>query len=68
MRTWRQDIRPFATVTEDGAGGAKSAEARLAEIQALRQTDKKRYWSPDVQAEELRLIEMLERNKARATA
>jgi hypothetical protein len=68
MRTWRQDIRPFATVTEDGAGGAKSAEARLAEIQALRQTDKKRYWSPDIQAEELRLIEMLERNKARATA
>jgi hypothetical protein len=58
---WRRDIRPFATVTEDGAGSAKSAEARLAELRALRKTDPRKYNSDAVQQEELRLIDSLQK-------
>jgi hypothetical protein len=65
---WRKDIRPFATVTEDGAGSAKSAEARLEEIRALRKTDNKKYLSNEIQTEELRLIESLMKDKAQAQA
>lgn len=59
MMAWRQDIRPFATVTEDGAGSAKTAEARLQEIRDLRKSDPRRYRSDAIQKEELGLIDSL---------
>lgn len=72
LMAWRRDIQPFATVTEDGAGSAKTAEARLEEIKGLmlseKQADKQKYWSDAIQAEERTLMESLQRDKARAHA
>jgi hypothetical protein len=44
--------------------GATNIEARLAEIRALRRTDEKRYWSNDIQAEELALLRARTSTKA----
>jgi hypothetical protein len=46
------------------APGAVNIEARLAEIRALRRTDEKRYWSNDIQAEELALLRARTSTKA----
>ena len=51
-----QDINPAATVVEDGAGTIKTVEQELGDIQKLRSTEPKKYWSADVQARELELI------------
>lgn len=66
MRWMFGRLDPIMTVTEDGAGGAKAVETELAEIQALRKTDHKKYWSDSVQARELELITALEKNRAKA--
>ena len=64
----RADSRPFATLTEDGQGNAQSAQNRLDEIQKLRQTEPRKYWSDEVQAEELKLINSLQKDRARQRA
>lgn len=50
---------PHATTTEDGTGDVKTSKARLEEIKKMRSADRKRYDSPEIQAEELELIEAL---------
>jgi hypothetical protein len=61
------EVSPTATVVEDGMG-VKGAQARLAEIQKLRSTDKHAYWSDPIQKEEADLIAALEKEKLRARA
>lgn len=51
-----QEINPIATVTEDGGTSVKSIEKELEEIKALRQADKRKYYSDAVQARELELL------------
>ncbi|HEV8646687.1 MAG TPA: hypothetical protein VGR01_14080, partial [Burkholderiales bacterium] len=57
---------PMMSVVEDaGAGGVAAGETRLRDLKALRQTDPKRYWSKEVQDEELRLIGAIQKSKNR---
>jgi hypothetical protein len=60
------EVNPAATVTEDGDMSGKSIEDELAEIKALRKTDRKKYDSDAVQTRERELIEASERIRAKA--
>jgi hypothetical protein len=60
------DVNPLASVVEDGVGDINTAQAKLDSIRKMRTTDSRKYWSQDVQAEELRLIEAIARQKNRA--
>jgi len=62
------EVNPAATVVEDGAQSGKTIETELADIQKLRQTDSKKYWSAPVQARELELIEARNKLQARSRA
>lgn len=57
---------PEESVVEDGAQGGKTLSDELAEIQKLRTTDNKRYWSDAVQKRELELINAQQKAQARA--
>ena len=57
-----------AAVVEDAGQGGKSVDAELAEIQGLRKTDSKRYWSDATQARELELIAIQQKVRARQSA
>lgn len=62
------EVNPAATVTDDGDQTGQSIEAELEKIQALRSTDKRKYYSDEVQAREAELIEARDKiraNKAR---
>lgn len=59
------EVNPAASVIPNG-GSVTSIDARLAELAKMRDSGDKKYWSNEVQAEELRLIEAKEKLKARA--
>jgi hypothetical protein len=61
-----REVNPAATVVEDVSGGAKTIEAELNEIRALRKTDKRKYFSDAVQKREAELIDARERIRAKA--
>lgn len=56
---------PEESVVEDGAQGGRTIADELAEIQKLRTTDAKRYWSDAVQRRELELINAQQKAQAR---
>jgi hypothetical protein len=61
-----REVNPAATITEDGDQSGKTIDAELADIQKLRTSEPKRYWSAAVQARELELITAQQKMKARA--
>jgi hypothetical protein len=61
-----REVNPAATLTEDGDQSGKSIDDELADIQKLRTTEPKRYWSASVQARELELITAQQKLRARA--
>ena len=65
-----QDVNPIATVVEGGNQGVKALDTELEEIRALRKSDDpskvKKYWSADVQARELELINAKQKSGQRA--
>lgn len=61
-----REVNPAAAVTEDGDQSGKTLEAELADIQKLRTSDSKKYWSAPVQARELELIAARQRLQAKA--
>lgn len=61
------ELNPNMT-TMAGAGGGGSAADRLGEIQAMRETNPDKYWSQEIQAEELRLIEINTKQQSRKAA
>lgn len=61
-----RELNPIASVVEDGVASIKTIEQELAELQELRKTDKRKYYSEAVQARELELIAA--RDKARQRA
>lgn len=58
------EINPVGTVIPGGTN-VQSIDSRLDEIRKLQQSDPKKYWSNEVQSEELKLIEAKEKLKAR---
>lgn len=68
LDTWRSEINPAASVVEDGAQSGMSIDAELEKLQALRRTDRKKYWSPEVQAREAELYAIQEKLRARQGA
>jgi hypothetical protein len=63
-----QEVNPVGSVVEDSAGGIQSVQGRLAEIQKMRTAEPKRYWSNEIQSEELKLIEVIQKEQNRARA
>lgn len=61
-----QEFNPAAAVTEGAGGNAQTLQAELDQLRSLRNTDRKKYDSPEVQARELELIEALEKSRAKA--
>lgn len=61
------EVNPAATVVEDGVASVKSIDTELAEIQALRKSDRTKYWSPAVQAREAELYAAKEKMAQRAS-
>lgn len=59
-----REVNPVATVVEDGTS-VKSIEKELEELQELRKTDKKKYYSDAVQAREQELIAARDKHLAR---
>ena len=59
------EVNPTASVIPGGTN-AGSIDSRLAEIAELQRKDPKRYFSNEIQAEELRLIQAKEKLQARA--
>ena len=68
LMTWSAEINPIASVVEGGHQSGRSIETELAEIRALRSTNRQRYDSAEVQARELELIEAQQKNRARQSA
>lgn len=60
------EINPAATITEGGDQSGKGLDAELADIQKLRTSDPKKYWSDAVQKRELELITAKEKIQAKA--
>lgn len=60
-----REFNPLGAVVEDASGGGKSAEAELADLQKLRSTDRRKYYSADVQSREQELIAAIEKTKAK---
>lgn len=60
------EVNPAATVVEDGNQSGVTIDTELAQIQGLRQSDPKKYWSNEVQARELELITAKSKIQARA--
>lgn len=60
------EINPAATVVEDGNQSGVTIDTELAEIQKLRTTDRRKYFSDEVQARERELLEAKSKIQARA--
>jgi len=60
------DLNPAMTVLNGGNGGPTSVTDRLAELKEMMKSNPDKYWSPAIQAEELRLIEAQQKMSARA--
>jgi hypothetical protein len=60
------EINPSAMVVDDASAGGKSIDDELAEIQALRKTDKRKYFSQQVQGREAELIAAKQKIQARS--
>jgi hypothetical protein len=60
------EVNPAATVVEDGNQSGVTIDTELAEIQKLRTTDRRKYFSEEVQARERELIEAKTKIQARA--
>ncbi len=61
-----RELNPVATVTEGGDQSGMSLEAELKEIQGLRKTNKREYYSEKVQAREQELLDAQAKHRARA--
>jgi hypothetical protein len=66
LMSMASELHPIETVVEGGAGGIRSAETRLDELRKLRVTDPRKYWADETQAEELKLLDAIQKQKARA--
>ena len=62
----RSEINPAASVVDDASADGKTIEGELKEIRALRQTNRREYYSDKVQKRELELINTLQKIQARA--
>lgn len=60
------EINPSAMVVDDASAGGKSIDDELAEIRALRKTDKRKYFSQQVQGREAELIAAKQKIQARS--
>lgn len=60
------EVNPAATVVEDGNQSGVTIDTELAEIQKLRTTDRRKYFSDEVQARERELLEAKSKIQARA--
>ena len=61
-----REINPIATVVEGGDQSGMSLAAELKDIQKLRRSDKREYYSDKVQAREQELLDAQARDRARA--
>ena len=58
-----RELNPTGTVVPAGESKESAIKSRLEEIQSLRKTDEKKYWSDTIQQEEQRLLAAMERMK-----
>jgi hypothetical protein len=61
------EVNPAATVVDDISGdSAKTIDSRLSELEEMKATNPKKYWSAEVQDEELRLLSAQQKIRAKA--
>jgi hypothetical protein len=68
MHGMRMEINPAATVVEDGKQSGMTIDQELEKLQTLRTSDRRKYWSSEVQAREAELYAIQEKIRAKQGA
>lgn len=63
--SWREEVNPAASVVEDGKQRGMTIDQELDDLRKLRTTDRRKYWSKDVQEREAALYKAKEKMQAK---